>query len=67
MIASPPLSDGRSPRPHHFSTTRLTRVRAHTETEIRKSFLNCSKGAAQRLAVPQHLEQLDWDGQIVLG
>lgn len=42
-------------------------VHAHSESEIRKSFLNCSKGAAQRLAVPQHLDQLEWDGQIVLG
>lgn len=42
-------------------------VHAHSESEIRKSFLNCSKGAAQRLALPQHLDQLEWDGQIVLG
>lgn len=42
-------------------------VQAHSESEIRKSFLNCSKGAAQRLAVPKDLEQLDWEAQIILG
>lgn len=31
-------------------------MHAHSESEIRKSFLNCSKGAAQRLAVPKDLD-----------
>ncbi|MGW4859510.1 FBP domain-containing protein [Kocuria palustris] len=42
-------------------------MHAHSESEIRKSFLNCSKGAAQRLAVPKDLDQIDWDAQIILG
>ncbi|WP_441249319.1 FBP domain-containing protein [Kitasatospora sp. McL0602] len=31
-----------------------------TETDIRASFVNCSKGEAQRLAVPRDLAELPW-------
>lgn len=36
-------------------------MHSHTESEIRKSFINCSKGAAQRINVPRELDQIDWD------
>lgn len=39
----------------------------HTESEIRKSFVNCSKGVAQRLNVPKDLAETDWDSEIFLG
>lgn len=42
-------------------------MRSHTEAEIRKSFLNCSKGAAQRINLPKDLPELDWEAEIFLG
>ena len=42
-------------------------MHTHTESEIRKSFVNCSKGAAQRLNIPQSVLQGDWESQIFLG
>ncbi|WP_286737515.1 FBP domain-containing protein, partial [Kocuria sp. UBA1838] len=42
-------------------------MNTHTETEIRKSFVNCSKGAAQRLNIPQDVLHGDWESQIFLG
>lgn len=38
-----------------------------TESTIRSSFVNCSKGAAQRLAVPRLLADLPWDDLDFLG
>ncbi len=32
-----------------------------TEAEIRKSFINCSKGEAKRLNVPPRLNEVDWE------
>lgn len=40
---------------------------AHTESAIRKSFLNCSKGAAQRISLPQEILQGDWESRVFLG
>ncbi|WP_129660829.1 FBP domain-containing protein [Rothia uropygialis] len=42
-------------------------MQQHTESEIRKSFINCSKGAAQRLNVPKELATTDWESEIFLG
>ena len=42
-------------------------MNTHTETEIRKSFVNCSKGAAQRINIPQDVLHGDWESQIFLG
>ena len=42
-------------------------MNTHTETEIRKSFVNCSKGAAQRINIPQDVLPGDWESQIFLG
>jgi hypothetical protein len=38
-----------------------------TERDIRASFINCSKGAAQRLAVPRDLDLRPWDDLDFLG
>lgn len=38
-----------------------------SEPVIRASFINCSKGAAQRLPVPRFLSQLPWDDLDFLG
>ncbi|MFF7637334.1 FBP domain-containing protein [Kitasatospora sp. NPDC008050] len=38
-----------------------------TERDIRASFVNCSKGAAQRLPVPRDLAELPWDDLDFLG
>lgn len=38
----------------------------HTEQEIRKSFINCSKGEAQRINLPKDVLQ-DWESRIFLG
>lgn len=32
-----------------------------TDAQIRKSFINCSKGEAKRMNVPRHLDQVAWD------
>ena len=42
-------------------------MHSHTEPEIRKSFINCSKGASQRINIPQDLLRTDWESQIFLG
>ncbi|WP_129656810.1 FBP domain-containing protein [Rothia halotolerans] len=42
-------------------------MNTHTESEIRKSFVNCSKGAAQRIAIPRTLLDADWESLIFLG
>ncbi|MFF7330020.1 FBP domain-containing protein [Streptomyces sp. NPDC090306] len=38
-----------------------------TETQIRASFVNCSKGEAKRLSVPRDLEELPWADLDFLG
>ena len=38
-----------------------------TEKDIRGSFVNCSKGEAQRINVPRDLADLDWDTLDFLG
>ncbi|MCW2899226.1 MAG: Fibronectin-binding protein [Streptosporangiaceae bacterium] len=38
-----------------------------TESDIRRSFVNCSKGEAKRLAVPKDLEEQPWDDLDFLG
>lgn len=38
-----------------------------TESEIRKSFFNCTKGVASRLNLPQNLSATDWEREIFLG
>ncbi|GGV14096.1 hypothetical protein GCM10010260_61520 [Streptomyces filipinensis] len=42
-------------------------MRPLTEQDIRNSFVNCSKGEAQRLAVPRDLGQHPWDDLDFLG
>ncbi len=42
-------------------------MQPRTESEIRKSFLNCSKGAAQRIAIPQEVLHPEWEREIFLG
>lgn len=48
-------------------TNGVLTMQQHSEKEIRKSFINCSKGAAQRLNVPKGLAETDWDCEIFLG
>ncbi|SDD65580.1 FBP C-terminal treble-clef zinc-finger [Rhodococcus tukisamuensis] len=38
-----------------------------TESDIRESFVNCSKGDAKRLPVPRDLDDLPWDDLDFLG
>lgn len=38
----------------------------HTESGIRKSFINCSKGAASRLNLPKNFPDIVWEDQIFL-
>ncbi|NUU22121.1 MAG: FBP domain-containing protein [Streptomycetaceae bacterium] len=42
-------------------------MKAVTEKQIRASFVNCSKGEAQRLAVPRDLAERPWDDLDFLG
>ncbi|MEV7212311.1 FBP domain-containing protein [Kitasatospora cineracea] len=42
-------------------------MRALTESEIRASFVNCSKGEAKRLPVPRGLAELRWPDLDFLG
>ncbi|GAA2083214.1 FBP domain-containing protein [Kitasatospora saccharophila] len=42
-------------------------MRALTESEIRASFVNCSKGEAKRLPVPRGLAEQRWDELDFLG
>ncbi|MGY1724559.1 FBP domain-containing protein [Blastococcus sp. SYSU DS0533] len=38
-----------------------------SETEVRRSFVNCSRGEARTLTLPQDFDELDWTQQDVLG
>jgi hypothetical protein len=42
-------------------------VRPITESDIRGSFVNCSKGEAKRLGVPKNLDEQPWDDLDFLG
>lgn len=42
-------------------------MQQHSESEIRKSFFNCTKGAAKRLNLPHDLADIDWEREIFLG
>ncbi|MEU1039387.1 FBP domain-containing protein [Streptomyces sp. NPDC005551] len=42
-------------------------MRPLTETDIRNSFVNCSKGEAKRLAVPRDLDERPWEHLDFLG
>ncbi|MGA5819204.1 FBP domain-containing protein [Kitasatospora sp. NPDC094028] len=42
-------------------------MEAVTETEIRASFVNCSKGEARRLSLPRGLAELPWEHLDFLG
>jgi FBP C-terminal treble-clef zinc-finger len=42
-------------------------VRSLTEQQVRRSFLNCSRGEAQGLALPKDFAALEWDDLEVLG
>jgi hypothetical protein len=42
-------------------------MRAITEREIRASFINCSKGEAQRLSLPRDFAELPWEDLDFLG
>ncbi len=51
--------------PH--GTTEGTPVRSLTEHQIRRSFVNCSRGEAQGLALPADFAGLDWAELDLLG
>ncbi|SEK43654.1 FBP C-terminal treble-clef zinc-finger [Blastococcus sp. DSM 46786] len=38
-----------------------------SETEVRRSFVNCSRGEAKTLTLPRDFDELDWSRQVVLG
>jgi hypothetical protein len=38
-----------------------------TEREVRRSFINCSRGEAEGMHLPAGFADLDWDGLAVLG
>jgi hypothetical protein len=38
-----------------------------TEQQVRRSFVNCSRGEATSLTLPKGFDALDWDGLEVLG
>src|SRR3954453_17211246 len=42
-------------------------VRPLTEAEIRRSFVNCSRGEAKALSLPRGFDQLAWDELEMLG
>lgn len=42
-------------------------MKALTESAVRASFINCSKGEAKRLAVPRDLDARPWDDLDFLG
>lgn len=42
-------------------------MRPITESDVRRSFVNCSKGEAKRLGVPKNLEEQPWDDLDFLG
>ncbi|MFJ6939110.1 FBP domain-containing protein [Streptomyces sp. NPDC101132] len=42
-------------------------MKALTESDIRGSFINCSKGEAQRLPIPRDLAERPWDDLDFLG
>jgi len=42
-------------------------MRAITESDIRRSFVNCSKGEAKRVNVPRDLEEQPWEELDFLG
>src|SRR3954466_4547042 len=44
-----------------------TPVRSLTEAEIRRSFVNCSRGEAKALTLPRGFDQLAWDELEMLG
>jgi hypothetical protein len=41
-------------------------MHAQTEASLRKSFLNCSKGAASRITIPASVLDADWERQFFL-
>ncbi|MFD6950678.1 hypothetical protein A6A08_14200 [Nocardiopsis sp. TSRI0078] len=42
-------------------------MRAVTERDIRKSFVNCSQGEAKRLSLPRDMDRLPWEDLDFLG
>ncbi|MER5428238.1 FBP domain-containing protein [Streptomyces sp. NPDC002588] len=42
-------------------------MKALTESDIRDSFINCSKGEAKRLSLPRELDRLPWEELDFLG
>ena len=42
-------------------------MRPLTEPQVRRSFVNCSRGEAQGLTLPRGFAELDWSGLDVLG
>ena len=41
-------------------------MRSYSEAALRKSFINCSKGAAQRINFPKEILNPEWDNQVFL-
>ncbi|WP_346845719.1 FBP domain-containing protein [uncultured Rothia sp.] len=41
-------------------------MQAYSETAIRKSFINCTKGASQRINIPKEVLNSEWENQIFL-
>ena len=46
------------------ATERWSIVQTYSEKAIRKSFINCSKGAAARINIPAHVLGADWGSQV---
>lgn len=46
------------------ATERWSIVQTYSEKAIRKSFINCSKGAAARINIPPHVLGADWGSQV---
>lgn len=42
-------------------------MQQHTENELRRSFVNCTRGAAERIGIPKDLLASDWSQRVFLG
>jgi len=60
-------SPGNSDAGHRARHAEWLLVRALTEQQIRRSFLNCSRGEANAAVLPKDLAVLDWSGLELLG
>jgi FBP C-terminal treble-clef zinc-finger len=49
------------------TTGRKSTVRALTEKEVRRSFVNCSRGEADAMTLPRTFPETPWEELVVLG